>query len=441
MASNEESSINLGLAISAKIWELEALTRAAGDSAVSDHLKQISESENQLLSLHRALVKKIKTPPKRDTSISERRTWFSNFISHDRKRLSDKDIDTLTSITKYWALSDTRSLKVCAEIWATRPHSFCDGETPDNDVIRRCYNDLERMEDLDAIRRKVLLLILSRQVHQRQEQLLSDPAAQKRCRKTQRDHNSRSSSLLTFALDDICSRLWDDPEGYQDTRRKKLSRYSLFGWKWDRLTHKELILSLTHIAAKRFELHKWSHIKIEALNAYTETLPQFAIRDTLHKAWIAILNYYEGGTTLSQTVNPNPQGTDEPRANLQSVTSTSSDAPTGTSLGLELTSFEDISASADPWLFLPTEPSSRSRADVTDNSFEPTLSVDDIIASADPWLFLRRADESTTGPALASASAGPRNIGLTYTNDHTGYPPAASGSSTLNNSTLATLST
>lgn len=404
MASDEESSNNLKQAISSKISELEALTRAAGDAAVSDHLKQISESGNQLLSLHRALVKTLTRPSKEDSSISERQTWFSNFISHNGKRLSDNEVEALTSITKHWALSDTRCLTVCAELWARSPDLFCDGEKPDRDVIRRCYNDLERMEDLDATRRKVLLVALSRQVRHRQEQLVSSQKMRKRSRKTQGDHDSRSSTLLTFALSDICSQLWDDAEENQSTRRKKLGRYSLFGWKWDRLTHGELILSLTHVAAKRFELHKWSHIKIEALNAYTETLPQFAIRDTLHKAWVAILHYYEGNTAFRQTADSSPQETEESEANLGSAVqqaTTSSNDPISAALGLDPASFENIFASADPWLFLPMDPGGGNKSNATCNSFEPSFPADDIIASTDRWLFLRGADENTTGPITA----------------------------------------
>lgn len=157
---------------------------------------------------------------------------------------------------------------------------------------------------------------------------------------------------------------------------------------------------------------------MEALNAYTETLPQFTIRNTLHDAWVAILNYYEGNTTLRQTENPNPQGAEKSQVNIESAVqqaSTSLDPPTSASLGLDLTSFEDISALADPWLFFPTGPGGGDRAHVTGNSFEPTpsWSVDDRIASADPWLF-RGADRNTTGPI--PASAGPQNIGLLHTN-------------------------
>lgn len=218
---------------------------------VGDHLKQISESDNQLLSLHQALVRKLKKPSKGDTSISERQTWFSNFISHEGKRLPDKEVKDLASITKHWALGNIRCLEYCAELWAKWPYLFCDGERPDEDVIRRCYSDLERMREIDPTRRKVLLVTLSRQVRQKQEQILSDPKARKRCRKQQIGHSTRSSTRLTSALGEGVSQVWDDPEERQDERRKTLSRYSLWGWKWERLTHRELILSLTHATATR----------------------------------------------------------------------------------------------------------------------------------------------------------------------------------------------
>nr|XP_001393299.2 hypothetical protein ANI_1_2598074 [Aspergillus niger CBS 513.88] len=394
MASSETLD-ELKQAISSKISELEVLTRAAGDAAVSDHLKQISASKNQLLSLHRALVKNLKKPSKSDPSISERRTWFSNFISCSGNKLSQNEVEDLTAITKHWALGDTRCLKACAELWAIRPHLFCDGETPDKDVVRRCYNDLERMEDLDPTRRKALLVTLSRKVYERQEQLC-----------------------------DICSQLWDDPKKIQDIRRKRLARYSLFGWKWNRLTHAELILSFTQASAKRFELHRWTPSKIEALNAYTETLPQFAIRDTLHKAWTKILDHYEGKPTLHQTANPSSPVSVE---SAMQQTSLLSNDPVSTSVGLNLAPFEDIFASANPWLFLRTDTGGGESAN--DNS-ERTLSVDDIIASAEPWVLLHGADGNVTGPTLASAPAGPQNLGTTHTDNHDDYPCVSSGSST-----------
>lgn len=145
-------------------------------------------------------------------------------------------------------MGDTTCLEICANIWARAPWVFCEGEKPDSDVIRRCFNDLRRMEEVDIIRRKVLLVVLSRQVFQRQEELLSESNVRKRPRKT---HDSRDSPLLSFALDDICSQLWDDAEENHDARKSQLGRCSLYGWKWDRLTHTELILSLSQVAAKR----------------------------------------------------------------------------------------------------------------------------------------------------------------------------------------------
>jgi hypothetical protein len=222
---------------------------------VSDSLKQISESEDQLLSLHQALVKKLKRTSKSDASLIERQTWFSNFISHDQKRLSDGKAKELASVTRRWALTpaEIECIEALAGVWAKYPSLFCEGQAPDKEVIRRCYNDLERMEDHDLTRRKVLLVTLSRQVEERQSQLLLDPTqkTRKRCRKSL-DRDTRSCTLLNIAIRDICSRLWNEAEDDQDARRQRLGRYSLFGWKWDRLAHRELILSLTQVNAKRF---------------------------------------------------------------------------------------------------------------------------------------------------------------------------------------------
>ncbi|KAJ0415442.1 hypothetical protein BJY00DRAFT_293576 [Aspergillus carlsbadensis] len=101
MPSEQEPLHDLKLAISSKILEVEGLARAAGDVVVSDSLKQILESEDQLLSLRQALVKRLKRTVKSDASLNERQTWFSNFISHNQKRLSHGKATELASITRH----------------------------------------------------------------------------------------------------------------------------------------------------------------------------------------------------------------------------------------------------------------------------------------------------------------------------------------------------
>ncbi|KAF4232207.1 hypothetical protein CNMCM8980_005043 [Aspergillus fumigatiaffinis] len=412
MAGDEESLKNLNQAISSKILELESLTRAAGDAVVSDQLKHISQSEDQLLSLHRALVRKLGRPSRTDGLISERRDWFSSFVSHDKSKLSNDQVRALASVTKHWALSsdDIGCLKTCADLWAACPYLFCDGGKPDKDVIRRCYNDLERIEDIDSTRRKVLLVM--------------------------------------------------------------------------------------------FEYRKWSHIEIEALNAYVQTLPQFAIRDSLHNAWVSILEYYEGrarhNTAPCQTIDPSPRGIEESHDNIDSSAPqtspplddhilleppASSDGrpvscqdercvrgdsqssamffPTNASIatGIAPFSIDDIIASAEPWLFVPADagdPNGDRARDYTNPAalHFPTFSIDEITASAEPWFLIPTdagdpGDGNTKNPTdsrftlsidATDTSAGPQNVRPAHTDGYAEYPQVTSGLNTSNSLTFRTLS-
>jgi hypothetical protein len=170
------------------------------------------------------------------------------------------------------------------------------------------------------------------------------------------------------------------------------------------------------------------------LNAYVETLPQFAIRAVLHKAWVAILQYYEGKwrdkSTPSQTTELSPQGTGESHDNAGSSapqTPTSLDEhrpleltansdsqpvshqgdrcvraasqsselffPTSTSIATDIAPFsiDEIIASTEPRFFAPTDGNSDGdRAHVTADPAATrfaSFSIDEIIASAEPRVF------------------------------------------------------
>ena len=139
-------------------------------------------------------------------------------------------------------------------LWRVTPHLFCDGQAADPNVIKRCYNDLERIHNIDPTRQKVLLTTLPNAVEKEQKRLNEEERKRTRSRKERgMDTKScRNPILLTFALRSLTRKLWPNlDEKEQLRRRKSLSDNSLSGWKWRQLNYPELVLSLHNSAARR----------------------------------------------------------------------------------------------------------------------------------------------------------------------------------------------
>ncbi|KMW67627.1 hypothetical protein BDDG_12225 [Blastomyces dermatitidis ATCC 18188] len=226
-------------AISAKLSELENVIRAAGDSEVGDYLSNIRQSPNQLSSLRRALLKR----PKRDETYSKRHSWCSQFRSQSGKWLSKKQVDDLVLITKHWGLKP-KAIKL---VWSVDPQDFCEGVALDSSIIRRCYNDLIRIRD-DSSGRIVLLIVMSEKVEEAQQYIHAKKSIRNRSRtkKSAEDISLRNTEILTSSLRDLTKQLWGDLEEEEEKQQKRnnISLFSRYGWKWGRLKHVAITLSL-----------------------------------------------------------------------------------------------------------------------------------------------------------------------------------------------------
>ncbi|KAL2786385.1 hypothetical protein BJX66DRAFT_32742 [Aspergillus keveii] len=314
-----ERESHLKQAICDNIHELERLVREAGYNDISARLKSILDSEDQILSLYNAFSRKLRKRKACNASSPGQFSWFEGYTSPEGGTLSKKQVGNLARITARWELKDEdiRDLKICLLLWKLAPHIFCDGERADLNVIRRCYNDLERMRAVDPTRRKVLLMLLSDMVEKEQKNLENEQQKRKRSRRQQKkdtEDYARNPIFLTSALRTLSRNLWPGLDEQELKRRRKLlSEYSRDGWKWRHLRCPEIILSLHNSAAKQFERHGWQHIEVQAINTYLENLPQFCIREELDVAFKSINSYYR---------NEQPSPYLPPRA-LQSGTSIS----------------------------------------------------------------------------------------------------------------------
>lgn len=141
-------------------------------------------------------------------------------------------------------------------MWEVYPQIFWYGKKPDSDEIIRCYfEDLERMREVDPIKRKVLLFMLAEDVENEQLRISREVKGRRRLQSYKQTENDTSYSrapLLRAAFDKLCLRLWPGL-GSHEKRYKKawLSKYSRHGYKWRKLRHISLALSLPHINANR----------------------------------------------------------------------------------------------------------------------------------------------------------------------------------------------
>lgn len=222
-------------------------------------LERILQSSDQVTALYFALnsrLKRLSKKRKPDPTYDKRHAWFQNFSSKDGVGLAPKDINTLSRITTCWELSEeqTKTLAACSVIWSKSPELFWHGDTADENLIRRCYNDLRRMEDVDPLRRRVILMILAQRLECEQDLLRSKgQRARTRPRKKHNGGNrSRKRVLLPSAIDSLTKDLWPQlqPER-RKSMRKRLAADSLHGWKWRQLSRTEMALSLQDAATKK----------------------------------------------------------------------------------------------------------------------------------------------------------------------------------------------
>ncbi|KAJ5500615.1 hypothetical protein N7453_009666 [Penicillium expansum] len=212
----------------------------------------------QITALHQIFASNLKRTIRDDSALSERRSWFKNFSSQSGENLNEKQVNKLTNITKNWALSEERveALLLCSVLWSSCPQLFWDGDIRERNIFRRCFVDLERIREIDPLRRKVLLIILSQHVQEEQRQWRINGKRQ-RSRSKNLNANlpeaNRNRMFLLSSLRIIAQRFWPDADVAKQRKTKKaLSLYSRFGWRWQHIEPQGIILSLPDSAAKRY---------------------------------------------------------------------------------------------------------------------------------------------------------------------------------------------
>lgn len=221
-------------------------------------VRSILASPAHIAVLHQTFASNLRRPRRDDPASSDRRVWFRSFSTQQGHRLDEGQVNKLTSITKNWALPEERvdTLLSCSLLWSCCPALFWNGNPRERDVFRRCFEDLERIREIDPLRRKILLLILSERVQQEQHQMRIDGKRQRsRPKLVEADNQQicRRRVLLPTSLRSIICKTWPDIDVAKQMKVKKMiSLYSRFGWKWQQIRPVEMVLSLPDSAAKRY---------------------------------------------------------------------------------------------------------------------------------------------------------------------------------------------
>jgi hypothetical protein len=187
--------------------------------------------------------------------LKERENWFLNFSSTKGKKLKSTTANALARLTRNWDLSKEQieNLLVCSVLWAKHPGLFWTGGPSDENITRRCYNDLNSIDELFPLRRRILLVTLSQQVQQTQQaQPNTEPTGRKRSRGTT-DWHRRDQEYLHNAMCSLTQQLWPDlTTEKQHMIQHKITRYSLAGWKWRQLKSTEMVLAFQNINVTRY---------------------------------------------------------------------------------------------------------------------------------------------------------------------------------------------
>lgn len=220
-------------------------------------LDKIIQSPDQIAALHTALGKRLQRRTGKDadteSALKKRQSWFRTFRSIDGQALRPEGADALACITKDWELCETQTnaLLACSTLWASDPGLFWHGGQPDQVVLRSCYNDLERIHEVDPLRRRLLMITLSEQVQNFQEKLREGSKAGKSPQKLKKN-SKRDRVFLPGALHCITRQLWPEttPEN-QEKIRNRIKAYSRAGWKWRQLVPVGMLLSFHDSNMKR----------------------------------------------------------------------------------------------------------------------------------------------------------------------------------------------
>lgn len=218
-------------------------------------LQKIIQRPDQILALHEAFRKKLKRKSKSldsDLALNERENWFQRFSSVKGEKLKPTAASALARITRNWGLSTEQIeyLLVCSVLWTKSPDLFWTNALREENITRRCYNDLNEIDELSPLRRRILLITLSKQVQQSQQnQPNPEATGRKRARGTS-DRHRRDQESLPNAMRSLTQQIWPDlPTEKQQKIQDKITRYSLAGWKWRQLKVREMVITFQNINA------------------------------------------------------------------------------------------------------------------------------------------------------------------------------------------------
>ncbi|PYH46586.1 uncharacterized protein BP01DRAFT_364752 [Aspergillus saccharolyticus JOP 1030-1] len=279
------------------LQRLESLLRINGDNDISDRIREIRQASDPLISLRQLfsdVVQRRNTPTENET---ECMNFYRDFQSADGP-LSTKQVESLTAVTKRWKLDKeyVQSLKTCAELWCKYPILFWLG-LPDKEPTRRCINELQRADQIDSTKRRVLLVMLSEEV----ERQRVNNQTQRRRRKRADHQAKKASSYARDSVDSLCKCLYPQMKREMlKTKKSQISLYAGYGWKWSQLHPNAYVLSLPNIDINRYERKCWTWIEFEAINAFMHTLPQVEVAQPLENAWNAMTKFYRSGDLFSK---------------------------------------------------------------------------------------------------------------------------------------------
>lgn len=195
----------------------------------ADLLQNIIQSPDPLRDLRLALSKN-----RKDRTPGEREKWFKAW---QNGQLSKAQVNFLTSTTRNWKLEgdSIAIISAYARLWIQRPCEFWSGPPPDNDILKRCYDDLKIFREVVPTREKVASMIVAREVKKEQEKIKQQTGGRQRCRARTYSRNS----FLSRALMNLCEKHWGD-----QSKQVWLREESLGGSKWLDLDNPALVLSL-----------------------------------------------------------------------------------------------------------------------------------------------------------------------------------------------------
>ncbi|CRG92837.1 Phosphoenolpyruvate carboxylase [Talaromyces islandicus] len=272
--------------------EFEKVVRKNGKVVLAERIRQIRRLPEPLNYLCKILSENHRSR-RQDASFEQRFTWFKNYTSEKGKKLCKSEAKDLASLTRKWNLEESvvHTLHISVSLWTKFPFLFWDGEQPHDDIIRRSFDDLQRMVNIDPIKRKVLLATLSSHVEERQREVF--PNAEWEDTSLSDSQWRRPSCFLESSLIELTKQLWPDITGPEERKKRTwLANFSRWGWKWMRLENPGMVLSLSSISSSCFEKKKLNGLQFKALNSWVTTTSQFNIIDTLNTGWDAIVNYY-----------------------------------------------------------------------------------------------------------------------------------------------------